>query len=254
MAATDDRGAAGGSAPSPSIACPACGGQAYAHTLEGLYGRPVIIDACADCKGLWLDGFEALQLSPSAVLALVRLVDDPQNAARPPLHTKMACPRCGARLVPTQDRQRSTTFRYERCPGGHGRFISFFQFLRSRNFVRELTEDELRDLRSRIQSVNCSNCGAPVDVARFSSCSYCQTPISTVEPGQIRAAIEELQRAAEARQKVDPALPLTLLQQRAEVERTLRGAEERGAVGWLLDNERGGRFVESVLWAIFGKV
>jgi Zn-finger nucleic acid-binding protein len=216
-----------------------------ARSLEGVYGRPVIVDACESCRGLWLDGFEALQLSPAAVLVLVKAMDDPHGAV--PTNAVMACPRCGARLAPTQDRQRTTTFRYDRCPAGHGRFISFYQFLRSRNFVRELTEEEMRDLRSRIQSVNCSNCGAPVDVARLSACSYCQTPISTVEPGQIRAAIEELQKAAEARATVDPTLPITLLQQRAEVERALRGAEERGPAAWLTDDNRGGGLVEAVL-------
>jgi hypothetical protein len=224
----------------------------YGRNLDGVYGRAVIIDACSACQGLWLDGFEALQLSPAGVLALVRAMDDPRGGARPPMSPAMQCPRCRSRLSPTQDRQRTTTFRYERCPAGHGRFITFHHFLRSRNFVRELSDEELRDLRSRVQSVNCSNCGAPVDVARLSTCSYCQTPISTVEPGQIRAAIEELQQAASAREKVDPALPLALLQQRAEVERAFRGVE-RDPLAWMTDDGGGGGLVGAVLRALISK-
>lgn len=241
-----------GTAPA-SIACPGCGGRMQARSLEGVYGRPVVIDACTECKGLWLDGLEGLQLSPGAVLALLRLMDDPTRSTAVPVAEVMACPRCRSQLVPVRDRQRSTTFCYNRCPSGHGRFISFFQFLRSRNFIRELTEDELRDLRSRIQSVNCSNCGAPVAVARESSCAHCRTPVSTVEPGQIRAAIEELQRAEAARHELDPTLPLTLLQQRAEVERALRGTDEDVRFGGLLDS-KGGGLVESVLRAVLSRL
>jgi Zn-finger nucleic acid-binding protein len=224
----------------------------HGRKLDGVYGRAVAIDACDACQGLWLDGFEALQLSPAGVLALVHMMDDPRGGARPPMIPVMQCPRCRMRLSPTQDRQRTTTFRYERCPAGHGRFITFHHFLRSRNFVRELSDEELRDLRSRVRSINCSNCGAPVDVARLSMCSYCQTPISTVEPGQIRAAIEELQQAADAREKVDPTLPIALLQQRAEVERAFRGVE-RDPLAWMTDDGGSGGLVGAVLRALISK-
>ena len=237
-----------------SIHCPGCGGPAELRTLEGVYGHPVVIDACPACNGLWLDGLEALQLSPGAVLALVRAMDDPQAGQRPPLKAAMPCPRCGSRLAHVQDRQRSTTFTYERCPRGHGRFITFFQFLRSRNFIRELNEEELRTLRARIQSVNCSNCGAPVDVARSSTCAHCQTPISTIEPGQLRLAIDELSQADAARREADPTLPLKLLEQRAEVERALRGTESEGALVRLLEINPGGGLVESVLRALCSRL
>ena len=43
----------------------------------------------------------------------------------------------------TADRQRDTLFGYWRCAADHGRFITFADFLREKNFVRPLTGREL---------------------------------------------------------------------------------------------------------------
>jgi hypothetical protein len=66
---------------------------------------------------------------------------------------------------------------------------------RIRALSAQTEPQELQDLREHVQSVNCSNCGAAVDVTGESVCSYCRTPISTTAPGQIRKAIEEAERA-----------------------------------------------------------
>ena len=50
-------------------------------------------------------------------------------------------------LVHTGDLQRTTRFFYERCPQNHGRLITFFQFLREKNFVRDLSLKEMEELK-----------------------------------------------------------------------------------------------------------
>ncbi len=96
------------------------------------------------------------------------------------------CPRCGAQLRRTQDMQRATRFEYFRCPNDHGRLITFFDFLKEKDFVKPLTPHQIAELRRNVESINCSNCGAPVDsrrrgptaviAARRCRCSTCSTP------------------------------------------------------------------------------
>ena len=81
-----------------------------------------------------------------------------------PLATRLQCARCDLRLIDTHDRQRDTPFRYWRCGRRHGRFITFFDFLREKDFVRPLTPAQVAELRAQVRSVNCSNCGAPIDL------------------------------------------------------------------------------------------
>lgn len=214
------------------ISCPACGSAAELVQVEAFYGRQVTIDVCAACGGLWLDGLEGMQPTPGGLLELLRRMDNPERTAAQARPDPIRCPRCGARLLATEDRQRDTNFAYYRCPKRHGRFMTFFQFLRSRNFVRELTAEEIRDLREKVQSVNCAGCGAPVDVRRGSVCAHCGLPISTVAPGQIRRAIEEALAAEEKRHSVDPALPLRLLAEKAQAEKAFAGTGVRPQLRW----------------------
>ena len=62
--------------------------------------------------------------------------------------------------------QRATRFSYLHCPNDHGRLTTFFDFLREKDFIRPLTAEQLQELRQNVQTVNCSNCGAPIDVTR----------------------------------------------------------------------------------------
>ena len=155
---------------------------------------------------------EDLRLAPGAILSLFRLIGE-----APPRQTHLTdnlhCPRCQSRLCDTHDIQRNTRFRYWRCERGHGRFITFFDFLREKDFVRPLTTQQIEELRQQVQSVNCSNCGAPVDLARGSTCTHCGSPLSMLDMHQASRAIETLQKAA-APKPIDPALPLELLRQR----------------------------------------
>lgn len=219
--------------------------------FEGRYGRPLVLDLCYACTGLWFDELEALQLGPGATLDLFRLMDERQAASRSPLGARLACPRCRGVLRLTHDRQRETRFHYFRCLENHGRFMTFFQFLRSRNFVRELNAKEVAELRDRIRSVNCSNCGAPVDVAQASACAHCRTPISILDPGQLKKTMAELQEAETREQRgVDPALPLALARERRQAERVFADLQERDWLNDLRFTPRSTGLVEAGLHAL----
>jgi len=198
------------------------------QTLDGHVGRPVTIDVCLPCQSFWFDAHESVQLSPGGTLALFRLIGE-HTGQRSFSNADLAkCPRCQARLRLTQDMQRATRFSYLRCPNDHGRLTTFFDFLREKDFIRPLTAEQLQELRQHVQSVNCSNCGAPVDVAHRSACAHCGSPLSMLDLRQAAALVAQLQKAdARERRPIDPALPLELLRARREVEATF--PQERGA-------------------------
>jgi hypothetical protein len=215
--------------------------------VDGLYGRRVDIDVCYTCQGIWFDAGERLPLSPGGTLALFRLIHEHRAAARHPLAARLTCPRCDARLEATQDRQRSTRFQYHACPRRHGRFITFYHFLRARNFVRALTPTEVAELRRRVRQVTCASCGAPVDLERHSACSYCRAPIAMLDPDQVEKTLRELADAEARRRTVDPALPLKLMMARAETEVAFRQAQRGARTPVLSVPVEGGSLVEAGL-------
>jgi hypothetical protein len=117
-----------------------------------------------------------------------------------------------------QDLQRSTRFQYRQCPQKHGRFISFFDFLREKNFIRPLTPGQIADLRRHLQAVNCSNCGATIDLGKGSVCAHCGSAISMLDLKQAEQLIEQLRNAERPAGPVDPALPLALERARRDVD------------------------------------
>jgi hypothetical protein len=209
-----------------------------ALSLEGRLGRPVAIDLCARCQVIWFDRRESLQLSPAATLHLFRLIGEQAGARRGPLGEALDCPRCGVRLKLTHDRQRNTAFQYRRCGAGHGRLITFFDFLREKDFLRPLSKEQVDELRRSIPTVDCSNCGAPIDLARGSTCAHCGSPLSMLDLKQAGALVAQLQKAADPGRAVDPALPLELLKARREVEQAFAAFEHEPA--WHVDVSSGG--------------
>jgi hypothetical protein len=199
------------------------------HTLDGHVGRSVTIDVCLSCQSFWFDARESLALSPGGTLALFRLIGE-HTGRRSFSNADLAkCPRCKARLRLTQDMQRTTRFSYLRCPNDHGRLTTFFDFLREKDFIRPLTAQQLHELRQNVQTVNCSNCGAPIDVTRASACGHCGSPLSMLDLHQAERLVAQLQKAdARERGPIDPALPLELLRARRQVEASFphdRGVE-----------------------------
>jgi uncharacterized protein YbaR (Trm112 family) len=138
---------------------------------------------------------EHLRLAASATLSLFEIIDA-ERGGRHALPDKQACPRCRLTLRATEDRQRSTTFRYWRCPSGDGRFMTFVDFLREKDFVRPLDPRQLAELRSRMQSIKCSNCGATLDLNKDTVCGYCRTPLMMIDFEQVGKVVQQLREEA----------------------------------------------------------
>lgn len=188
-----------------------------AHTLDGHLGRTIEIDACPACQAFWFDHRESLQLTPRATLQMFRLIGEQAGERRHALAAVTKCPICASQLVLTNDKQRNVPFQYRRCPHGHGRLTTYFDFLREKHVIRPLSAGQIDELRRNVQAVNCSNCGASVDLAHASSCGHCGSPLSMLDMKQAGATIAQLQQA-DAERNVDPALPMRLAQARREVE------------------------------------
>jgi hypothetical protein len=217
--------------------CPGCGKPMAAQTLDGHLGRAVAIDLCLVCQVFWFDQRESLQLTPGSTLRLFRLIGEQAGAKRGPVAAEPRCPRCGSRLVATHDMQRNTPFQYWRCDW-HGRLITFFDFLREKNFIRPLSPEQVEELRRNVQTVNCSNCGAAIDLAHASTCGHCGSPLSMLDVQQTQQLVAQLQKADLSDKPVDPALPLQLERAKREVE-TAFAPFERGP-GWFGDVSKSG--------------
>lgn len=177
--------------------CPGCGVTMEPQRLPRKPLGEVTIDFCLPCQALWFDTLESAQLTPGSTLALFDTIRRSAPAGRA-LPSQLPCPRCTKPLVVTHDLQHTTRFTYYRCPNGHGRFTPFVQFLREKNFVRPLSPAELVRLRQTIRVVQCSSCGAPVDLEKDAACPYCRAPIAILDPDAVKATVNELE-AAEAR-------------------------------------------------------
>jgi len=201
------------------------------HTLGGHLGRSVTLDVCKPCQSLWFDERENLQLTPGATLAVFRLIGEHVAKPRGAGADTVKCPRCRARLRKTQDMQRATRFEYFRCPNGHGRLEAFFDFLKEKDFVRPLTPQQIATLRHNIQTVNCSNCGAPIDLAKGSDCTHCGSPLSMLDLTQAETLVAQLREADRTDKPVDPALPLALARARRDAEQAF--ADSPGHDIWI---------------------
>jgi hypothetical protein len=203
------------------------------QALEGLLGRPVVIDLCEPCQAFWFDSRESLQLSPAATLALFRIVGE--RVARPELRDADAakCPHCKGRLRRTTDMQRNTRFTYFKCPNEHGRLIAFVEFLKEKDFIKPLTQQQIARLKEHLQTVNCSNCGAPIDLATQAACGHCGSVLSMLDMNQAERLVRQLQNADRTGKPIDPALPLNLARARTEAESAF--ARVPGQHTWVSD-------------------
>ena len=159
-------------------------------------GGTVDVDVCKACQAMWFDKYESLKLAPASTLKLIKMIGEYAETGSVQYRDAINCPRCRSGLLVTNDLQRNTRFSYWRC-GTHGRFIRFHEFLREKNFIRPLSPQEIHELRKNIQFVNCSNCGAPVDLANNTPCSHCGSPVSMLDMQQPERLIKELTEAAE---------------------------------------------------------
>src|SRR5258708_9684014 len=195
-----------------------------AQTLGAHLGAQVTIDVCASCQAFRFDKFESMQLAGESTLKLRKFIGEHSSSAKPPLPDVMRCPRCATRLLLTHDLQRNMRFSYWRCGKEHGKFIGFFEFLKEKNFIHPLSPEQIKQLRENIQIVNCSNCGAAIDLESDVACPLSHSPISMLDMKQPQQMLEQLKQAAgQAPQppRIDPTLPAKLIFARLETETSL---------------------------------
>jgi hypothetical protein len=165
--------------------------QAFARRPEGMLD----LDLCFACQSIWLDQYESSQLSPGATIELFRLIHERAGSSPRPVSETGRCPICDQRLLLTHDIQRTNRFLYYRCPSRHGRLISFYHFLREKQFVRSLSGAEIARLRATVKQVRCSACGAPVNVEKDAACAYCHAPLSILDAEAVERTLTELDAA-----------------------------------------------------------
>ena len=162
------------------------------EVFERKMGGEMPIDICPPCRLIWFDPYESLQLTSAGLLEMFKLIHaherDPANQIRDVLD----CPRCRSQLVLTHDVQRTTRFVYYRCQQNHGRLTAFYQFLREKNFVRTLSPLEVERLKVDIKQLQCSSCGAPINLATDTACSFCKAPIAILDATAMQTALASL--------------------------------------------------------------
>lgn len=204
--------------------CPGCTHEMTAELLDAVYGGMVEVDACHHCNGLWFDGRESLQLAPGATLHLFQTMYERKESARAALVPVKQCPRCSGALTQTFDMQRGTRFSYFRCQA-HGRYTTFFHFLREKNLVRAPTPTQLAELKAHLKQIACSNCGGPIVLAESVTCTFCEAPVSILSEDTIAQTLRELQEKEAKRTTVDPTVAARLVMDQLQVARTMRELE-----------------------------
>ena len=216
--------------------CPACGVAMEPRWFDRKPAGKLQLDICFGCRGVWFDPMESPQLAPGAVLELFRIVQKAGEGPAHPLPDLLHCLACSGRLVLTNDLQRTNRIAYYRCPNGHGRFTTFFQFLREKNFVRDLSLGEIERLKATVAQVRCSSCGAPVDLARDAACRFCRAPISILDAQAVGKTLAELDAAERKRLDPDP---------QGIIDGLLAGQATRRRLDRI---ESGGRSWEAATW------
>jgi len=153
-------------------------------TVDAVLGAKLDVDVCTQCRAFWFEPFETIHLTPASTLRVFTLIANAAgNAGAFPASSQ--CPKCGAPLLLTHDRQRNTPFTYWRCDNGHGRFTPFVDFLREKDFIKPLSPQQLNELRQSVQTIHCGNCGAPIDLTRDSACAHCGAALSMLDLSKV---------------------------------------------------------------------
>lgn len=209
-----------------------------ARALERRLQGRTEVDLCFGCRAIWFDSYESSQLAPAAVIQLFEAIHEASAEPPRPLGGTLRCARCRGILQLTHDLQRNTRITYYRCTEGHGRFTTFYQFLREKQFVREMSPAEIAGLRARVAQVRCSSCGAPIDLARDAACSYCHMPLAVLDADAVRATLADLAGEERRRHEADPAAALRAGLAAQQMERRL-GRYESGSP-WQAGPDLGG--------------
>jgi hypothetical protein len=186
------------------------------ETFTDRMNRPVVIDMCHGCQAFWFDTRESVALTPGSTLALFKIIGDKTGKPGPAVTDSPRCPRCRNVLKETNDLQKTTRFKYLACTKGDGRFITFFDFLREKEFIKPMTAKQIQELSAQFQAVNCSNCGASVELQQNAACKHCGSPLSLFDMKHAEKLVEQLQKAETVSKTVHPLFEKEFAQLRRE--------------------------------------
>ena len=199
-------------------------------TLESRLGIAITAEVCAPCQAFWFDQSKDFQLSSRSTLALMKYIGEHTSSPKPDFRQNIA---------------RSVRFTYWDCMNQHGHFIGFLEFLKEKNFIHPLSPREVQQLRESVHTVNCSSCGASIDLQNNSACPFCKSPITMLDLNEQRQMLEQLKQAA-APKPVDPTLPLKLALAKAQTEQLFREHDD----DWWQDARSSGDLVQAGLNAV----
>ena len=214
-------------------------------TLDSRLGTPITAEVCPPCQAFWFDQSKDFQLSPRSTLQLMKYIGEHSSSTKPVLRQNLMCPQCGGTLRLAHDIARNVRFTYWNCPNEHGHFIGFFEFLKEKNFIHPLSPREIQQLRESVHAVNCSSCGASIDLQTNSVCPYCHSPISMLDLKEQQQMLAQLKQAAEPK-PLDPTLPLKLAMAKEQIDAQLHGLDD----DWWEDARSSGDLVLAGLNAI----
>ena len=160
---------------------------------------PLEVDICWPCHLIWFDSLESVSMSPQSVIDLFTQIHAHRNDPRRLVSLSGACPVCRDKLVQSFDVSRGGRFQYHRCPNGHGRLITFVQFLREKQFIRTLSHAERRALSVRVKQIRCSSCGAGVDIEHDTACTHCGAPVAVLDEQAVATALAALETRRKSR-------------------------------------------------------
>lgn len=183
--------------------CPSCAQKMQTIAVDSRSVGQIDIDVCAQCYVIWFDNAESAQLAPSAVVELFKIASASSDKPRLPLANAMNCPRCKAHLKLTRDICKAGPISYYRCQS-HGRLTPFFQFLKERQFIRQLTAVEVGQLRVEVKQIKCSGCGGSINLDTDAACSYCGAAIAVLDADAATKAMAVWAAAAEQRRHSSP--------------------------------------------------
>lgn len=236
-----------------AVNCPNCAAPMDRVGFSGVYGPEIEVDLCFACHVLWFDKRESIQLSPGGTLDLFRDLHEHRDDPRHALRGRTTCPRCGRRLSLQNDIGRAGRFSYYACPARHGRLTPFSEFLKEKQFVRELNPAEQSRLRAEVKRVQCSSCGAPVDLARGFACEHCASPLTVLDADAVEKTLRELKHA-DAQRSGDPAEKEMHARALSSMEALRTGPEDEWARMSSGRRRGGGLFDKDLLSASLGLI
>lgn len=167
--------------PAHRLRCPRCTGPMTPLVLSSHRHAPVTVDHCGDCRLVWFDALESVQLDALGWVRLLRTMES--GLARPLAIAQVArpaCPACQVGLKVVRNRTRYGRFAVQECPQGHGHLSGHASLLAERGLVRPLGLPERRALAAGHQALHCLNCGGPA-AADDDHCSWCGSALAVID-------------------------------------------------------------------------